>query len=83
MLIDELLVKIRHEELLREAAARYRLISLEKQGLVVVVRRKYSYSLALVWLGSRLCKWGNLLQERFGNSRMVIPSRSTNSGIKA
>jgi hypothetical protein len=79
MLNLELLMMIRHEELLREAA-RDRLISQAKRGSV---RRKYPYSLALVWLGSRLCKWGNLLQERFGNSRMVIPSRSTNSGIKA
>ena len=52
MLNLELLMKIRHEELLREAA-RDRLISQAKRGSV---RRKYPYSLALVWLISRLHK---------------------------
>ena len=50
MLNLELLMKIRHEEFLREAA-RDRLISQAKRGSV---RRKYPYSLALVWLISRI-----------------------------
>jgi hypothetical protein len=80
MVIDELLMKVRQEEFLREAA-RYRLISqAEKRGSV---RRKYSYGKALVGLGSSLCKWGNLLQDRFGDSRMVTSCQSTNSCIKA
>ena len=79
MFSNEYLVKIRHEELLKEAA-RYRLISQAKQGSI---RCKYSYSPTLVWLGSRLCKWGNFLQERFDNSRMVTPSHTINNSIKA
>lgn len=78
MVRHELLMKIKQEEFLREAA-RDRLISEARRGSV---RRKYSYVKALVWLGSYLCKWGNLLQERFGNTGMVTPSQPTNSCIK-
>ena len=78
MVIDELLMKVRHEELLREAA-HYRLISQAKRGSV---KRKYSYGKALVWLGSRLCKWGSLLQERFGDAEMTTPPQAANSCIK-
>ena len=52
MLNLELLMKIRHEEFLREAA-RDRLISQAKRGSV---RWKYPYSLALVWLISLIHK---------------------------
>lgn len=80
MVIDELFMKIRQEEFLREVA-RYRLISqAKKRGLVI---RNNSHNKALAGLGSRLCKWGSLLQNRFGNSEKVTSYQSTNRCIKA
>lgn len=78
MLIDELLAKIYTDELRKEATL-YRLITSAQRHSV---KKKYSYALALVWLGSRLCKWGHLLQERFGDSGKVNPSHAMKSGIK-
>ena len=77
MLIHEQLAKIHQEELLREAA-HYRLIA-QAQGRSA--RRKYSYGLALAWLGSRLCKWGNLLQERFSDTETIAQSQAVKSSI--
>ena len=77
MLYNEYLVQVRHEELLDEAE-RYRLIS---QAQRRSARKKYSYALALAWLGIRLCNWGNRLQERFGDAGRVGPSQAVKSGI--
>lgn len=77
MLIHELLAKVHQEELLREAA-HYRLIS---QVQLRSARRTYSYGLALAWLGSRLYKWGNLLQERFSDTETIAPSQAVKSCI--
>jgi hypothetical protein len=63
MLINELLAKAHQKESLRKVAYNH---------LVIQARHgsggwKYSYGRALAWLGSRLCKLGNLLQERSGD----------------
>jgi hypothetical protein len=63
--------RIRQEEILQEA---------EKQRLISQVnrkpsRRKISLAPTLVWLGSKLYRWGYILQERFGAS---AKSRVTN-----
>ncbi len=77
MFYNEYLMKARQEELLSEAE-RYRLISQAQQRST---RKKYSYALALVWLGIRLCKWGHRLQERFDDAGRVCPSQAVKSGI--
>ncbi|MFC2053568.1 hypothetical protein ACFLV7_04610 [Chloroflexota bacterium] len=77
MLLHELLAKVHQEELLREAA-QYRLIA---QAQRRSPRRKYSYSPALAWLGSLLCRWGNLLQERFSDPEIIAPSQAVKSSI--
>ena len=63
MLINELLAKVHQEESLRKVA-HYQLIL---QARHCSGGWKYSYGRALAWLGSRLCKLGNLLQERSGD----------------
>jgi hypothetical protein len=69
MLHLEYMVRYRQEELRREAA-RYQLINLVKNSSS---RSKNFYNPVLTWLGGRLCKWGNLLQERFGEAETVTP----------
>jgi hypothetical protein len=69
MLHHEYLVKYRQEEFRREAA-HYRLINLAKKR---PSRKKHFSSLVFSWLGGRLCRWGILLQERFGEAETVTP----------
>ena len=77
MFYNEYLMWARQKELLREAA-HYRLISQVQRRSA---RRKYSYGLALAWLGSRLCKWGSLLQERFSDTETIAPSQAVKNCI--
>jgi hypothetical protein len=75
--INEDMMRDRHEELLREAT---------RNRLSATARRRsarwyYSYGLAITWLGNQLCKWGNLLQERFRDGEMVTPSQSAKTSI--
>jgi hypothetical protein len=60
----EFIVRERQEEYLKEAA-RYRLISKAKPG---TAKLTVFYAPALTWLGALLSRWGNLLQEQFGNA---------------
>jgi hypothetical protein len=60
----EFLVRERQEEYLKEAA-RYRLISQARQRTASLT---VFYAPALTWLGALLSKWGNLLQEQFGEA---------------
>jgi hypothetical protein len=69
MLHLEYLVRYRQEELRREAA-RYQLINLVQKRSS---RRKNFYSIVLTWLGGRLCRWGIILQERFGEADSITP----------
>jgi hypothetical protein len=73
----EFLIRSRQEELLKEAA-RYQLINQAQQRSA---RQKYSLRPVLTWLGGFLCKWGNLLQERFGDVGMVTPCQAEESKI--
>ncbi len=66
--------KFRHEEFLQEAE-RYRLISQVKRQSS---GRRISLAPTLFWWGSKLSKWGSVLQERFGDPGMVEDSRVTN-----
>jgi hypothetical protein len=67
-------LKFRHEEFLQEAE-RYRLISQVKRQSS---GRRISLAPTLFWWGSKLSKWGYVLQERFGDSGVVKKSRVTN-----
>lgn len=68
----ELLMLERQKELLN-AADRYRLLSQVKQG---PPRWRRLSALALIRLGTRLRTWGYVLQERFGDAEMRIPSQN-------
>jgi len=76
MLIIELLTNIYPEEY-RKEAAHYRLVSLVQQRSI---KKKFSSQRVLAWLGGHLHKWGHLLQDRFGEAEIVVPSTS---GIEA
>ena len=60
----EFIVRERQEEYIKEAA-RYRLISQAKPRTASLT---VFYAPALTWLGALLSRWGNLLQEQFGNA---------------
>jgi len=79
MLFDEELMRLRQEQLLKDA---------ENSRLIAQVRnrsprRATVYALAFAWLGTRLCRWGTLLQERFEAAETTSPSQSMNNGIEA
>lgn len=68
------LFRIHQKELLEEAE-RYRIISITKQQSTP--RGNY-LAAGLSWWGGRLIRWGNVLQERFGDSVMVENTRAMN-----
>ena len=78
MLNLELIANIYPEEL-RKQAEHYRLVSLAQQRSLI---KKYFLPRALAWLGDRLHKWGHLLQERFGEVEMGVPSKTMHSGLE-
>jgi len=79
MIINAHLVRTRHEELLAEAE-RARMVSLAFRSS----RKKNSvYGVLLNWVGSLLCKWGDLLQERFSEQEVVDQSHNMDLGIQA
>lgn len=73
----EYLMRDRQKEILREVA-RYRLLAQAQQG---PPRRKHLYALVLNYLGTRLSKWGSILQERFGDAEMVLPPKDAKNYI--
>jgi hypothetical protein len=79
MLNLELMANIYPEEL-RKEAAHHRLVSLAQQRSM---KKKHFLPRTLAWLGGRLHKWGHLLQERFGETEMVVPSKTMQSGLEA
>ena len=79
MFFDEELIRLRREQLLKEAE-QSRLIAQVRQRSP---RRRYAYTLAFAWLGIHLCRWGTLLQDRFGVAETASPSHSMDNGIKA
>lgn len=79
MIINEHLVRIRHEEMLAEAE-RIRMVSLANRSSR---KKKSVYGILLNWVGSLLCRWGDLLQERFGDQDLVDQSQTMDTGIQA
>ena len=79
MLNLELMANIYPEEL-RKEAAHHRLISLAQQRSK---KKKHILRRVLVWLGGHLHKWGHLLQDRFGETEMVVPSKTIHSSLEA
>jgi len=79
MIINEYLVRTRHEELLAEAE-RARMVSLAFRSSR---KKKSVYGVLLNWMGSVLCKWGDLLQERFGEQEVVDQSHNMDAGVQA
>ena len=77
MLIHELLTNIYPDEL-RKEAANHHLIKTAQRHLV---KKNYSYALALDWLGGRLCKWGHLLQERYSDTGIDSSSQTMKNCI--
>ena len=77
MLNLELMANIYPEEL-RKEAAHHRLVSLAQQRST---KKKHFLRRALAWLGGRLHKWGHLLQDRFGETDMAVPSKSMQSSL--
>jgi hypothetical protein len=76
MLIHELLTKVHQEESLKKVAHHQLILQAQQSSGKWI----YPYNRALSWLGSRLCKLGNLLQERSGDagtrtSYQVVKSR--------
>jgi hypothetical protein len=67
-------LKFRHEAFLQEAE-RYRMISQFSRGSS---RRRISLYPTLAWWGSKLSRWGHVLEERFSDQGMVEDSRVTN-----
>jgi hypothetical protein len=65
---------LRQEELLAEAE-RYRLISLANQRSS---NQRNFLATALAWWGSKLSRWGGVLQERFGDTVIVEDTRVIN-----
>lgn len=78
MIIEEYLVKIHHEELLREA---------EKDRLAnsLVVGRDRSasvYARLLVWLGGRMRTWGSSLEDHFAAQVNFNPQQPVDSCLE-
>lgn len=63
-------IRSRSEELRREAE-RYRLIALARQGAPA---RTALHHRLLNWWGGRLCQWGKLLQQKFGDCETITHS---------
>ena len=79
MFFDEELIRINTEKLLKEA---------ERSRLVTQVRprsasRRNTFAPIFAWLGVHLCRWGDLLQTRFGIAETAPTSQSMNNGFKA
>jgi hypothetical protein len=78
MFLDEELMRLHQEQLLKEAENSRLIAQIRKRS----PRRASVYGLAFAWLGIRLCRWGTLLQERFEVAETVAASQSMNNGIK-
>ena len=78
MILDEYLMRIRQEEILRETE-RNRLIAQAKR----LSQRKWSYSgRALTWFGNRLIGWGEYLQLRFGDAKKISQPQPVERGVE-
>jgi len=78
MIINEYLMRIRHEEILSQAENN-RLVAQAKRRSPS--RRPYS-GRALTWLGNRLIKWGEYLQLRFGDAKKISQSQPVERGVQ-
>jgi hypothetical protein len=72
MLYLEDLARIRQAELRREQAHRMLVSQVQPR----TARRKSAFGPAFNWLGTRLCEWGNYLQERVLDSEVVNTSQA-------
>jgi len=79
MIFNEYLVRIRHEEMLAEAE-RVRMVSMAIRSSS---KKKSYYGVALNWVGNLFCKLGGLLQERFGDQKLVDQSPTMDKGVQA
>ena len=79
MFFDAELMRLRQEQLLKDAENSRLIAQIRKCS----PRRAPVYRLAFAWLGMRLCRWGNLLQERFETAETTSPSQSMNNRIEA
>jgi hypothetical protein len=68
------ILNLRQQELLAEAE-KDRLISSARKG--IPGRQKFLAS-ALAWWGNKLSHWGQILQDRYGNSGLMEKTRLTN-----
>lgn len=78
MIIEEYLVKMHQEELLREAE-KYRLANSLAAGRE---RSASMYARMLVWLGGRLRTWGSTLEDRFSAQVNFNPQQPVDSCLE-
>ena len=77
MIMDEYLMKARHEEILAEAE-RSRLLAISRRKSVTVTSTSARF---LVWFGGLLHMWGCRLEERFSVDVCVNQAQSVDRGL--